>query len=123
MPANCTVPEDRLLRRIELDLPGAIRVTRSVDIPADTEILIEAFETNINSRLEVRAAGAEVAAAENALHRWPPHRVIVARGPARKVEVTVIGIERAHGRVDVRISRLASQDPALHGFLARDGQR
>jgi len=109
-PANCSVPLDRLLHRLEIDLPGDTRVTRSVDIPAGTEILIEAFETNINSRLEVRAAGAEVAAAENALHRWPPHRLIVAKGPARKVDVTVIGIERAHGRVDVRISRLASQE-------------
>ena len=47
-PANCSVPLDRLLRRLELDLPGAFRVTRTVDIPSDTEILIEAFETNIN---------------------------------------------------------------------------
>ena len=108
-PADCSVPVDRLLRRLELDLPGATRVTRSVDIPAETEVLIEAFETNINSRLEVRAAGGEVAAAENALHRWSPHRLIVAKGPARKVDVTVIGMERAHGKVDVRISRLASQ--------------
>ncbi len=110
IPAGCSLPADRLLRRLEIDLPGSARVTRSVDIPADTEILIEAFETNINSRLEVRAAGAEVATAENALHRWPPHRLIVAKSPARKVDVTVMGLERAHGRVDVRISRLASQD-------------
>jgi CHAT domain-containing protein/phosphoglycolate phosphatase-like HAD superfamily hydrolase len=108
-PANCAVPLDRLLRRLELDLPGATRVTRSVEIPADTEILIEAFETGVNSRLEVRT-GAEVASAESALHRWPPHRLIVASGPARKVDVTVAGIDRAHGRVDVRISRLASRD-------------
>ncbi len=109
-PADCSVPVNRLLHRLELDLPGATRVTRSVDIPADAEILIEAFEKNVNSRLEVRAAGGEVAAAENALHRWPPHRLIVANGPARKVDVTVVGLDRAHGRVDVRISRLASQD-------------
>jgi CHAT domain-containing protein/tetratricopeptide (TPR) repeat protein len=107
-PANCSVPTDRLLRRLEIDLPGDTRVTRSVDIPADTEILIEAFETNVNSRLEVRAAGAEVARAENALHRWPPHRLIVASGPKRKVDVTVVGLDRAHGKVDVRVSRLAS---------------
>lgn len=108
-PADCSVPANRLLQKFELDLPGVTRATRIVDIPAETEILIEAFEKSINSRLEVRAAGAEVATAENALHRWPPHRLIVAKGPPRKVEVTVIGMERAHGRVDVRISRLASE--------------
>jgi CHAT domain-containing protein/tetratricopeptide (TPR) repeat protein len=108
-PADCSVPADRLLHRLDLELPGDTRVMRSVDIPADTEILIEAFEKNVNAWLEVRSAAAEVAAAENALHRWPPHRLIVASGPARKLDVTVIGIDRARGRVELRISRLAFQ--------------
>jgi len=109
-PAGCPVPADRMLRRLELDLPGNIRVTRSVDIPADTEVLIEAFERNINARLEVRASGAVVATANSPPPRWVPQRLIVAKGPARKVDVTVEGLERAHGSVDVRMYRLASQD-------------
>ncbi len=109
-PAECSLPMDGLLRRLELDLPGATRETRSVDIPADTEVLIEAYETNINSRLELRAAGAEAAMTDSPVNRWAPHRLIVPKGPARKAEVTVVGMERSHGKVDVRISRLASQD-------------
>jgi len=107
-PANCSVPVHRLLRRLELDLPGATRVTRTVDIPADAELLIEALETNVNSRLEVRAADGVAATAENGLHRWPPHRMILAKGPARSADVTVVGLDRAHGKVNVRISRLDS---------------
>jgi CHAT domain-containing protein/tetratricopeptide (TPR) repeat protein len=107
-PAGCSVPADRLLHRLDIDLPGVARVTRSVDVPADAEILVEAFETGVNARIEVRESQGTEASAETGLHRWPPHRLIIAKGPARKVDLSVIGMERAHGRVDVRLSKLAS---------------
>lgn len=109
-PADCSLPPDRLLHRIETDLPGDKRVTRNVEIPADAEILIEAHESNIDSRLEVRAPGAEVVMADSPMRRWGPHRLIIPKGPARRVEVTVVGLQRAHGRVDVRMYRLQSRD-------------
>jgi len=108
-PGNCSLPANQLLRRFELELPGSTRVTRSVDIPADQEILVEAFETDVNSRLEVREAHGEPVYGENALHRWAPHRLIIAAGAARTVDVTVAGVDRAHGRVDVRIAQVVSQ--------------
>jgi CHAT domain-containing protein len=109
-PADCSLPADRLLQRLELDLPGDARVTRSVDVPSGTEVLIEAFESNTNSWLEVRAAGGEAAAADSALSRWAPHRLIVPKGPARTLEVTVVGLELARGKVEVRMARLATGD-------------
>ena len=109
-PANCSVPVERLLRRLDFDLTSDARVTRSVDIPADTEVLIEAFESTTDSRLEVRDAGAEVATSDGPVERWVPHRLIIARGPARKVEISVVGMEKFTGKVDVRLSRTASQN-------------
>ncbi len=109
-PAGCSVPADQLLRRFELDVPGATRVTRTVNIPAGTEVLVEAFETNVNTRLEVREADGQLATAENALHRWPPHRLVIANGPARRVEISIAGVDRAHGSAAVQLSRLASRN-------------
>ncbi len=108
--AECAPRADRTLDRFVLELPGDTRVTRSVDIPGNTEVLVEAFEKNINARLEVRTPGAGLATADSALQRWVPQRLIVSSGSARKVDVTVVGLERAHGSVDVRISRIAPED-------------
>src|SRR5690349_1116669 len=107
--ASCSTPPEQLLKRIEIDLPGKVRVTRSVDIPANTEVLIEAFEAGVDSRLEMRQADGDVSTAESALHRWTPHRLIVPRGAARKADITVVGLDRAHGKVDLRISNLATR--------------
>jgi CHAT domain-containing protein/tetratricopeptide (TPR) repeat protein len=116
--ASCAAPADKLLRRFDLEVPGATRLTRSVDVPAAAEIVVEAFEKGLNARLEVTAPDGTVSAAESGLHRWPPHRVIVPAGPARRVDVTVIGLEREHGRVDVQISRVdARRDPRCAEFL------
>lgn len=109
-PATCDAPVETLLRRLAIEVPGQTRVMRVLDIPRDIEVLVEAYENHINSRLELRDRDADVGTAESPLHRWPPVRLVIPKGPARSVEVTVVGIERQHGSVDLRVSRLASPD-------------
>jgi len=109
-PANCSVSTDRILKQLDFDLSGDARVTRSVDIPADTEVLIEAFESKTDSRLDLHVAGAEDITSDGPVDRWVPHRLIVSRGPARKADISVVRFERLTGRVDVRLSRISSRD-------------
>ena len=107
---DCTPRVDRLLRRIDVELDRDARVTRTVNIPADTAGLIEVFEKGIDARLEVRDGGSENHTTDNPLRRWAPQRLLVAAGPARKLEVFVVGQERTRGSVQVRIFRLAPDD-------------
>jgi CHAT domain-containing protein len=117
-PADCSVPADRILQQFDVDLSRDASVTRSVDIPAGTEVLIEAFDLSTDSRLDVRVAGAEVATSDGPVQRWVPHRVIVSRGPARKAELSVVRLEQSPGGVEVRLSRLTSQqDPRCVQFF------
>jgi hypothetical protein len=109
-PANCQLPVERVFQRLDFDVSSEARVTRSVEIPANTEVLIEADESTTDSRLDVRVAGAEVMSSDGPVERWVPHRVVVAKGPARQAEISVIRMEQMRGKVDVRLSRITAQD-------------
>jgi len=107
---DCTPRADRLLRRIDVDVNRDTRVTRTVDIPADTRLLIEIVEKDIDTRLEVRDAGSESRSTDGPLRRWAPERLLIAAGSARKLELTVVGQERVRGSAQVRLFRLGSDD-------------
>src|SRR5262245_15248091 len=115
--AGCSVPEERVLQRFEVEVPGKTRVTRSVPIPAGVEAYLEAFETGIDARFEVRD-GEAVVRADSPLRRWAPYRALVAKGSARSLDVAVVGQERAHGKVALRVIRFTSRDdPRCAGFV------
>ena len=107
---DCTPPAKRLLRRIDFDVGRDTRVTRAVNIPADTGVLVEAVEKDIDTRIEVREAGSEGRTTDNPLRRWAPQRLLIAAGPARTLEISVVGQERTRGSAQVRLFRLAPDD-------------
>jgi CHAT domain-containing protein len=96
-PGDCTPRAADRIRQIDLAVPRDTRVTRTVDIPADTAVLIEAFEKGINSRIEVREPGGPPRVADTPINRWTPKRLVLERGAARRVQVAVVGMERSLG--------------------------
>jgi CHAT domain-containing protein len=96
-PGDCTPSAADRFRQIDLAVPRDTRVTRTVDIPANTAVLMEAFEKGINSRVEVRDAGGPARIADTPVNRWTPKRVVLERGAARRVEIAVVGMERTMG--------------------------
>ena len=123
-PADCSVPVDRLLRRLELDLPGATRVTRSVDIPGR----YGSPDRSIRNEHQLAARSARGGRrGRDGRQRAAP---MVATSPDRRERSRAQGGCHGHrprtrarqgGRADIP-PRIPGR-PALRGFLARDGQR
>jgi CHAT domain-containing protein len=112
--AGCDAQPDRLLQRFELELPNTARVTRTVTIPANLRVLIEATEAGIDARFELQEPGiADIRMFDNPLRRWGPQRVLIASGKRRDVVLAAVGLERTRGSAMVKVFSLDPR-PAPH---------
>ncbi len=119
---DCLPDDPALLRHLDLDIAGNSRVTRTVEIPARVGVLVEAFEKDIDLRVELVDGRSTSVSADNAIRRWVPHRVIIAAGAARSFEFSVIGMERTHGSAGIRLYRVDADRMTLRGLLAHHGR-
>jgi CHAT domain-containing protein len=105
--ARCDAPPGRLLEQLELELVSTARVMRSVTIPANVRVLIEATEQGNDARLELQEPGvAAIRMFDNPLRRWAPQRVLIGSGQRRDVALAAVGLERTRGRVVLKVFSL-----------------
>jgi hypothetical protein len=103
---DCTPPDAARLQKFRIEIVRDARVTRAVSLPADTSILIEAFESGINTRLEVQEPGQPMRMADQPVNRWGVRRILLPRAPARRIDVAIVGLERTLGTAEVSIYRV-----------------
>ncbi len=125
-PTACSEQLQPAFQDIAVAVEGQARVTRTIGLPAGTEVLLTAFESGVDVRIEVRA-GAEAAAlaSDNSVRRWGPQRVVVPAGPVRPLSIQVIRKDGVRGRVRVSAAALpatAQNEPCTAALrLLADG--
>ncbi|MBC8025578.1 MAG: CHAT domain-containing protein [Steroidobacteraceae bacterium] len=110
--SDCTPPVAGRIRQLNFEVVRDTSVARGVDLPADTSILVEAFESGINTRLEVQEPGQPLRVADGPVNRWGVRRILLAPAASRRIEVAIVGLERARGTAAVSIYRI---DPRADG--------
>jgi CHAT domain-containing protein/tetratricopeptide (TPR) repeat protein len=109
--ATCSVPARSVLSTTELRIQGSAPVQARVPVPAHTEILVVAFESGVDVRLE-RTLGAQraPATADNPARRFGPRRMVFSTGAEHAVTFTATGKDRedSRGIVQLRVAPLAS---------------
>ena len=107
---GCPASNIRALEQVQLDVKGMSRVLRSVLVPKDSAIMIAVSERGIDVRIEATLGVGQVHAFDSPLRRWGPQRMMVEAGPARRIELAIIGKERVSGTATVRMYALPAEE-------------
>jgi CHAT domain-containing protein/tetratricopeptide (TPR) repeat protein len=99
---GCRASGVRELEHVELDVKGMGRVSRAISVPANFAVLIAVAERGIDVRVELALDAGQMRAADSPLRRWGPQRLMVEAGPARRIDLAIIGKERVSGTASVR---------------------
>ncbi len=94
---GCEHPGTRVLVADSFSLAGMALVSRRLQIPAGEVTMISIIERGIDLRVEAIATPGDVHMADSPIRRWGPQRIVLDPGPARVVDVTVVGKERVTG--------------------------
>ncbi|MEO8063684.1 MAG: CHAT domain-containing tetratricopeptide repeat protein [Pseudomonadota bacterium] len=109
--ATCDAPAGPPLQQLDVEVINTARAERSVNIPANVRVLIEATEKGTDARLELQEPGVTgVRRFDNPLRRWAPQRLLLESGKRRDVGLAIVGLERTHGSVALKVFAL---DPRL----------
>jgi len=102
--ADCEPLPGQDVAKITLEFAGKPRVARPLHVPADTTLLLVAFEKGIDSRLEIKdSTTRETRAFDSPMRRWGPQRALVPSGRSRTLELTAVGKERARGTLEIMV--------------------
>ena len=102
--ATCSLPVRSLLSTTEIRIQGSAPVQARLPLPAHTEILVVAFESGVDVRLE-RTLGPQgaPAAADNPSRRFGPRRMVFTTGAEQAVAFVATGKDREDSRGIVRL--------------------
>jgi len=103
-PATACRDEGKpVFQDISAAIDGQARLTRTIDLPAGTGVLLTASESGLDLRIEVQSGtGTAALSSDNPLRRWGPQRVVLPAGPARSLSIQVIAKDGVRGRVRLR---------------------
>jgi len=90
---------------------GQQRITRTIDVPAGTDILLVATETGVDVRVELQS-GTAALVSDNPVRRWGPQRLVVPAGSSRTLTAAFIAKEGVRGRVRLDVLSLPAPDDA-----------
>ncbi len=101
--ADCGIAGTRLIEAADLEVAGQVRVSRAVDIPADTLVLLSSIEQGLDVRMLVTVGDRDALSADSPIRRWGPQRILFEPAAARTVVVALLGKERVTGRARIEV--------------------